>query len=222
MTKTAILYARVSTPKQVEKGYSLDQQIESLRQYAAEHVLEILEEIRDAGYSGATLDRPGMDRILEAVAGGGVDVVLAQDADRITREPWHFGYLKARFERYGTKLCALDDRDDETPEGEFFAEIRRGMSKMERQYTNRRTRRGKEKKVRSGKLLGSGPPPYGFQWVRAKQGSGSAWRSTQRPCPSSTASSKWSERTDCRCTRRARSLSGRDSTLRRVACGAWA
>lgn len=148
----------------------MDQQIESLRQYAAEHELEILEEIRDAGYSGATLDRPGMDRILEAVAGGGVDVVLAQDADRITREPWHFGYLKARFERYGTKLCALDDRDDETPEGEFFAEIRRGMSKMERQYTNRRTRRGKEKKVRSGKLLGSGPPPYGFRWVRAKQG----------------------------------------------------
>src|SRR5918994_5696571 len=166
----AILYARVSTPKQVEEGYSLDQQIECLRRYAAEHELEVLEEIRDAGYSGATLDRPGMDRIFAVVAGGGVDVVLAQDADRITREPWHFGYLKAEFERYGTKLRALDDGDDETPEGEFFAGIRRGMSKMEREYTKRRTRRGKEKKIRSGKLLGSGPPPYGFRWVQDGKG----------------------------------------------------
>lgn len=170
MTNTAILYARVSTPKQVEKGYSLDQQIECLCQYAAEHELEVLEEIRDAGYSGATLDRPGMDRIFAVVAGGGVDVVLAQDADRITREPWHFGYLKAEFERYGTKLRALDDGDDETPEGEFFAGIRRGKSKMEREYTKRRTRRGKEKKIRSGKLLGSGPPPYGFRWVQDDKG----------------------------------------------------
>jgi site-specific DNA recombinase len=170
MSKTAILYARVSTPKQVEEGYSLDQQIECLRQYAAEHELEVLEEIRDAGYSGATLDRPGMDRIFAVVAGGGVDIVLAQDADRITREPWHFGCLKAEFERYGTKLRALDDGDDETPEGEFFAGIRRGMSKMEREYTKRRTRRGKEKKIRSGKLLGSGPPPYGFRWVQDSKG----------------------------------------------------
>jgi site-specific DNA recombinase len=170
MSETAILYARVSTPGQVEKGYSLDQQIECLRQYAAEHELEVLEEIRDAGYSGATLDRPGMDRIFAVVAGGGVDVVLAQDADRITREPWHFGYLKAEFERYGTKLRALDDGDDETPEGEFFAGIRRGMSKMEREYTKRRTRRGKEKKIRSGKLLGSGPPPYGFRWIQDDKG----------------------------------------------------
>ena len=102
-----ILDARVSTPGQAENGYSLDQQIESLRQYAAEHELDVLEELRDAGYSGATLNRPGIDHILEVVAGGGVDAVLAQDADRITREPWHFGYLKAEFERYGTKLRAL-------------------------------------------------------------------------------------------------------------------
>jgi site-specific DNA recombinase len=166
----AILYARVSTPKQVAEGYSLDQQIECLRQYAAEHELEIAEEVRDGGYSGATLERPGMDRIFAVVAGGGVDVVLAQDADRITREPWHFGYLKAEFERYGSKLRALDDGDDETPEGEFFAGIRRGMSKMEREYTKRRTRRGKEKKIRSGKLLGSGPPPHGFRWVQDNRG----------------------------------------------------
>jgi DNA invertase Pin-like site-specific DNA recombinase len=56
-----------------------------------------------------------MDGTLEIVVGGAVDVVLAQDADRISREPWHFVYLEAKFEPYGTRLRALDYGDDETP-----------------------------------------------------------------------------------------------------------
>ena len=169
-TKAAILYARVSTPGQADRGYSLEQQMEALRHHAEENGLRVLEEVRDAGYSGATLERPGMDRILELVAGGGVDLVLAQDADRITREPWHYGYLKATFEQYGTRLRALDERDDDTPEGEFFADIQRGMKKMEREYTMRRTRRGKRRKAQEGKVLGSGPPPYGFAFTKDGNG----------------------------------------------------
>ena len=169
-TKTAILYARVSTPGQAERGYSLEQQMEALRRHAEENDRRVIEEVRDAGYSGATLERPGMDHIMELVAGGGVDLVLAQDADRITREPWHYGYLKATFEQYGTRLRALDERDDDTPEGEFFADIQRGMKKMEREYTKRRTRQGKRRKAQEGKVLGSGPPPYGFRFTKDDNG----------------------------------------------------
>jgi len=49
-TQRVILYARVSTQEQAEKGFSLDQQIEALRAYAAREGLEIFEEVR-------TLDR---------------------------------------------------------------------------------------------------------------------------------------------------------------------
>jgi site-specific DNA recombinase len=57
----AILYARVSTKAQAEEDrYSLPQQLEALRKYAEENGLEILEEVTDPGYSGATLERPGM------------------------------------------------------------------------------------------------------------------------------------------------------------------
>jgi site-specific DNA recombinase len=61
--KRAILYARVSTDEQARSGYSLSQQLEALREYAAREGYEILDEVTDPGKSGATLDRPGLDRV---------------------------------------------------------------------------------------------------------------------------------------------------------------
>jgi len=45
--KRAILYARVSTDEQARSGYSLAQQIEALREYAAREGYEVLEEVVD-------------------------------------------------------------------------------------------------------------------------------------------------------------------------------
>src|SRR5215203_3651004 len=72
--KRAILYARVSTDEQARSGYSLAQQIEALSAYAAREGYEVLEEVADPGQSGASLERPGMDRVRDLVAGGGVSV----------------------------------------------------------------------------------------------------------------------------------------------------
>ena len=51
--KRAILYARVSTDEQARSGYSLAQQLEALREYAAREGCEVLEEVQDAGQSAA-------------------------------------------------------------------------------------------------------------------------------------------------------------------------
>ena len=113
--KRAILYARVSTDEQARTGYSLAQQIEALREYAAREGYEVLEEVQDAGQSGASLERPGMDRVRDLVAAGGVSVVLAQDRDRFAREPAYHYLLRREFEEHGTKIRALNDRGDESP-----------------------------------------------------------------------------------------------------------
>jgi site-specific DNA recombinase len=55
--KRAILYARVSTDEQARSGYSLAQQLEALRRYAAREGNEVLEEVADPGQSGASLER---------------------------------------------------------------------------------------------------------------------------------------------------------------------
>jgi site-specific DNA recombinase len=98
--KRAILYARVSTDEQARSGYSLAQQIEALRAYALREGYEVLEEVSDPGQSGASLERPGMDRVRDLVAAGSVSVVLAQDRDRFAREPAYHYLLRREFEEH--------------------------------------------------------------------------------------------------------------------------
>jgi DNA invertase Pin-like site-specific DNA recombinase len=88
---------------QARSGYSLAQQIEALREYAAHEGYEVLEEVANLGQSGASLERPGMNHIWYQVAAGGVSVVLTQDRDRFAREPAYHYLLRQEFEGRGTK-----------------------------------------------------------------------------------------------------------------------
>ena len=166
--KRTILYARVSTDEQARSGYSLAQQIEALREYAAREGYEVLEEVEDPGQSGASLERPGMDRVRDLVAGGGVAVVLAQDRDRFAREPAYVYLLRKEFEDHSTKLKALNDRGDDTPEGELTDGILDQLAKYERAKITERTRRGMLRRVRQGNPNVTGQPRYGFRYNEAK------------------------------------------------------
>src|ERR687889_1115873 len=166
--KWAILYARVSTDEQARSGYSLAQQLEALKDYAAREGYEVLEEVVDPGQSGASLERPGMDRVRDLVNAGGVSVVLAQDRDRIAREPAYHYLLRKEFEEHGTKIRALNDRGDDSPEGELTDGILDQLGKYERAKTTERTRRGKLRKARQGKVLAGPRPPYGFKYNDAR------------------------------------------------------
>ena len=126
--KRAILYARVSTQEQAAKGYSLAQQLEAIRSYAAQEGYEVIEEVEDRGQSEASLERPGMDRVRDLVAHGGISVVLAQDRDRFTREPAYHYLLRKEFEEHGASIRALNDRGDDSPEGELLTYPRAGLS----------------------------------------------------------------------------------------------
>ena len=159
--KTAILYARVSTDEQARSGYSLAQQIEALREYAARQGYEVLEEVADPGQSGASLERPGMDRARDLVAAGGVSVVLAQDRDRFAREPAYHYLLRREFDEHGTKIRALNDRGDESPEGELTDGILDQLAKYERAKFAQRSRRGMLRKAREAGVCSK--PPYGFR-----------------------------------------------------------
>ena len=163
--RRAVLYARVSTEEQARSGYSLAQQIEALRAYAAREGYEVLEEVSDPGQSGASLERPGMDRVRDLVAAGGVSAVLSQDRDRFSREPAYTYLLRREFEEHGAKLKALNDRGDESPEGQLTDGILDQLAKYERAKIAERSRRGKLRKAREGKLIASHTPHYGFRYT---------------------------------------------------------
>lgn len=158
----AVLYARVSTDDQARSGYSLAQQIEALRAHCAREGHEVLEEVLDEGWSGAYLERPGLDRVRDLVETGGAGMVLAQDADRITRDPGHRAFLDDEFERLGVRLVALDDWGDDTHEGELLKFLKGWVSKGERLKIAERSRRGILRKAREGKVILPPIPDYGF------------------------------------------------------------
>src|SRR5215218_9014891 len=168
--KRAILYARVSTDEQARSGFSLAQQLDALREYADREGYTVLEEVTDPGQSSVTLERPGMDRVRDLVVAGGVSVVLAQDVDRISREPWHYEYLRSWFADHGTQLRTLEDGPDASPMAEFVSYIRRGVAKLERADIAKRSRRGQLQKAREGKVLAGRRPKYGFKLNATRDG----------------------------------------------------
>jgi len=104
------------------------------------------------------------------VAAGGVSVVLAQDRDRFAREPAYHYILRQEFEEYGTKIRALNDRGGDSPEGELTDGILDQLAKFERAKTAERSRRGKLRKAREGKIVAYNGLNYGFQYNATRDG----------------------------------------------------
>src|SRR5258708_24398724 len=83
--KRAIGYIRVSSDQQAESGLSLEHQQQKVRAAATLHDLELQSVIVDAAESAASLERPGMRRVLELVKARKVDAVIVLKLDRLTR-----------------------------------------------------------------------------------------------------------------------------------------
>ena len=160
----AILYGRVSTEEQARTGFSLAQQAEALRAHCKSEGIEVVAEFEDRA-SGASLDRPGLDALRDVVSSGGIDLVLAQDRDRFSREPAHVYVLREELREHGTALHSLNDRGDDSPEGELTDGLFDQLAKYERAKTAERTRRGRTRKAQEGKIVGTGRPPYGYRYA---------------------------------------------------------
>lgn len=63
-TQTAVIYARVSSVKQIKKGDGLGSQETRCREYASHKGYAVVQVFRDEGVSGGLIDRPGMQAML--------------------------------------------------------------------------------------------------------------------------------------------------------------
>jgi DNA invertase Pin-like site-specific DNA recombinase len=81
----------------------------------------------------------------------GVSAVLAQDQGRFALEPTCLSYLREAFDQHGCKLRALNDRGDDSPEGQLTDYILDQIACFERLKIAEGSRRIKVRKAR-GKL----------------------------------------------------------------------
>ena len=78
-------YVRVSTDKQAERGISLEAQEAKIRAMATVQGAELIDVIVDGGESAKSLNRPGLQKLMGLVNGGGVQAVIVAKLDRLTR-----------------------------------------------------------------------------------------------------------------------------------------
>lgn len=119
--------------------------------------------MKDEGHSGAYLERPGLDHVRDLVEEGAGALVVAQDADRLTRDPGHRLLLDEEFDKRGCRLQALDGWGDDSHEGQLLKFLRGWVSQGERLKIAERTRRGKRQKTKQGRLSAPSTVPYGFR-----------------------------------------------------------
>src|SRR5215217_5464733 len=111
-----------------------------------------------------------MDRVRDLVAAGRVFVVLAQDRNRFAREPAYHYILRREFEEYGTKIRALNDRGDESPEGN--SQTASSTSSPSSSGRKRRSEHGVSGCARPGRANRCGQPraTYRFRYNATRDG----------------------------------------------------
>jgi site-specific DNA recombinase len=157
-----IAYIRVSTREQADEGISLQMQREKAAEYARLNDLGEVEAIEDAGYSGKTMNRPGIQRLIELCEAGQVGHVMVYKLDRLTRRTRDLLRLVEEvFPRNGVHLHSLREQvDTSSAMGNFFLTIMGALAEMERRLIGERTSEALQSKRGRGECVG--PVPFGF------------------------------------------------------------
>lgn len=164
MTIKVAVYARVSTLNQAQTQ-TIDQQIKRLRTHIEAQGWPLPDELifRDEGRSGASLNRPGLDKLRDAVRWGEVEQVFITDPDRLARKYVHQMILLEEFARFGCQIEFLDRPMSQDPHDQLLLQIRGAVAEYERTLITDRMRRGRLAKYQAGTLLPWTRPPYGYR-----------------------------------------------------------
>src|SRR5216110_3995558 len=158
------VYARVSTTRQAQ-AQTIEQHLDRLRAAVAGHGWELDERhvYRDDGYSGASLGRPGLDRLRDHAALADLDVVVVTAPDRLARNYVHQVLLIDELAGRGCQVEFLDRPMSSDPHDQLLLQIRGAVAEYERTLIAERMRRGRQAKLRAGVLLPWTSAPYGYR-----------------------------------------------------------
>jgi site-specific DNA recombinase len=160
----AAIYARVSTPRQA-RAQKIDDQVERLKAYVQQKGLGLEEEhiYIDEGYSGASLNRPGLDALRDAAAMAEFELLLVTAPDRIARKYVHQVLLMEELRGRGCSVEFLERPMSQDPNDQLLLQIRGAVAEYERTLITERMRRGRLAKLRAGQLLPWMRVPFGYR-----------------------------------------------------------
>jgi site-specific DNA recombinase len=158
------LDVRVSTNSQ-QQTQTIEHQLERLHTYVAAHPEWHLAEehfYRDAGNSGAKLNRHCLDRLRDRAAMAAFERVLMTALDRLARNYVHQVLLLDELAQRGCQVEFLDRPMSQDPHAQLLLQIRGAVAEHERALIADRMRRGRQAKLRRGELLPWTVELYGY------------------------------------------------------------
>ena len=172
MVRCAI-YTRKSTEDGLEQEYnSLDAQYDACTAYALSQRHEgwtvTKDRYDDGGFSGGTLERPGLKRLLADIEAGKVDIILLYKIDRLTRSLSDFAKIVEILDRKGASFVSITQSFNTTTSmGRLTLNMLLSFAQFEREVTGERIRDKIYASKRKGIWMG-GPIPLGFDVIERK------------------------------------------------------
>lgn len=164
--KTAI-YIRVSSDKQAQDGDSIGAQRDALMNYVnSRDDLVFAGEYLDDGVSGTKYQRDELQRLLDDVRAGKVNLILFCKLDRWFRSVRHYTATQEILDRYSVGWTAIWEPiyDTTTPQGRLIVNQMMSIAQFEAENTGQRIRQVQAYKVTQGEVI-SGSTPHGYSIV---------------------------------------------------------
>jgi DNA invertase Pin-like site-specific DNA recombinase len=140
------IYTRKSTDEGLDKEYStLDAQRDSCEAYIASQRAEgwllATDHYDDGGFSGGTLERPALRRLLADIEAGRIDVIVVYKIDRLSRSLMDFARLVETFEAHGVTFVSVTQSFNTTTSmGRLTLNILLSFAQFEREVIGERIR----------------------------------------------------------------------------------
>ena len=161
------IYTRKSTEEGLEQSFnSLDAQREACAAYILsqkhEGWAELTELYDDGGFSGGSMERPGLKALLVDVQAGRVDVIVVYKVDRLTRSLVDFAKMVDVFDGAGVSFVSVTQAFNTTSSmGRLTLNVLLSFAQFEREVTAERIRDKVAASKRKGMWMG-GAIPFGF------------------------------------------------------------
>ena len=161
------IYTRKSHEEGLEQDFnSLDAQRESCEAYILSQKHEgwtcLPEMYDDGGISGATLERPALERLLEDIEAGRIDAVVVYKVDRLTRSLGDFAKIVEVFDRWGVSFVSVTQQFNTTTSmGRLTLNMLLSFAQFEREVTGERIRDKIAASKKKGMWMG-GLPSLGY------------------------------------------------------------
>jgi site-specific DNA recombinase len=161
------IYTRVSTDQGLEQDFnSLDAQYDASQSYIRSQAHAGWTLVRgkydDGGFSGGNTDRPALQRLLEDVQSGKVDVIVVYKVDRLTRSLADFAKLVELFDKHNVSFVSVTQQFNTTTSmGRLTLNVLLSFAQFEREVTSERIRDKIAASKRKGLWVG-GMAPLGY------------------------------------------------------------